>query len=617
MYPKQDRTPHDVEATNVESGHVSGQSDEVKVNGIRKTSMEYWVAKAEDVKDFIIGPNRSHFSTDASGEPHEDSNAYTSPNEKLWSMYNEEAAAYDKSLVEYLAGDMNALVTFAGLFSAAVTAFIIESYKALDQDSGDVTNLYLRRISLQLAAMTNASVTSLPPLDPPPFAPSHSAVLVNRLWVSSLVISLACALGALLVQSWTRRYTDLVTSAKGGADARAHVHAFLREGIARCGLGPLTVGLPAFMHVALFLFFAGLIEFFLPINAQVAHVTAGLVAVWAAAYLVFTLIVFKIHNAPFITPVTPVIRLILVFPIFAGVSIMRILISTLNAVPRMLHMDKFTNMTETEWLRISATLGRYRRFIDGDVFDKNHFTPERRYRAIRWLMKHIVHYDGFCRLFDILANLATTVDASQQTMTFDAIFCLSNYSHIFGHGIGSHIAHLLHYSADLEETSRKEQYVLSSTSLVCVLAMHSNRVERLKHADTRPRSTVWLELCQSRLLGALGKLGKDHNPAVALAARSTGIMLVCRTIQDLFHRVSSQDVTVFAPPDWTFWQVIAALGMDRQESDATVNLVEELAEFSVIFQLLPQPNKEDLDSISKAHITYGNPNRRLVVELKL
>ncbi|KAJ7222981.1 hypothetical protein B0H12DRAFT_291870 [Mycena haematopus] len=47
--------------------------------------------------------------------------------------------------------DMDGLLIFAGLFSAILTAFLIESYKTLSPDSGDTTVLLLAQISLQLS----------------------------------------------------------------------------------------------------------------------------------------------------------------------------------------------------------------------------------------------------------------------------------------------------------------------------------------------------------------------------------------------------------------------------------------------------------------------------------
>ncbi|KAJ7453760.1 hypothetical protein FB451DRAFT_1050045, partial [Mycena latifolia] len=80
---------------------------------------------------------------------------------KIWSVYVSEAEKYDKALVESWRSDMDGMLIFhislRGLFSASLTAFIIESYKTLNADSGDTNVLLLRQISGQLAATANGS----------------------------------------------------------------------------------------------------------------------------------------------------------------------------------------------------------------------------------------------------------------------------------------------------------------------------------------------------------------------------------------------------------------------------------------------------------------------------
>ncbi|KAJ7175327.1 hypothetical protein C8R46DRAFT_891529, partial [Mycena filopes] len=56
---------------------------------------------------------------------------------KLWGVYVTEAEKYDEGLVDSWKKDMEGLLIFAALFSAILTAFIIESYKSLNSDPGD------------------------------------------------------------------------------------------------------------------------------------------------------------------------------------------------------------------------------------------------------------------------------------------------------------------------------------------------------------------------------------------------------------------------------------------------------------------------------------------------
>ncbi|TDL29081.1 hypothetical protein BD410DRAFT_680454, partial [Rickenella mellea] len=97
--------------------------------------------------------------------------------------------------------DMDSLPIFAAPFSASVTAFVIESYKTLVQDSRDVTVEVLLQISRQLANGTQA-----PSAVRPTFQPDSTDIAINIFWFLSLAFSLACALAAALVRQWARKY---------------------------------------------------------------------------------------------------------------------------------------------------------------------------------------------------------------------------------------------------------------------------------------------------------------------------------------------------------------------------------------------------------------------------
>ncbi|KAJ6458692.1 hypothetical protein DFH09DRAFT_960926, partial [Mycena vulgaris] len=50
-------------------------------------------------------------------------------------------------VIESWKSDMEGMLIFAGLFSASLTTFIVESYKTLVQDPGDSTVQILTQIS--------------------------------------------------------------------------------------------------------------------------------------------------------------------------------------------------------------------------------------------------------------------------------------------------------------------------------------------------------------------------------------------------------------------------------------------------------------------------------------
>lgn len=97
----------------------------------------------------------------------------------------------------------------AGLFSASITAFILESYKNLKPDSSDMMVTLLTQISQQLSANANGSpIDILAQTDS--FQPTSSTLRVNAFWFLSLCFSLTCALAATLVEEWTRHYLQAI-----------------------------------------------------------------------------------------------------------------------------------------------------------------------------------------------------------------------------------------------------------------------------------------------------------------------------------------------------------------------------------------------------------------------
>ncbi|TDL17880.1 hypothetical protein BD410DRAFT_693574, partial [Rickenella mellea] len=129
---------------------------------------------------------------------------------------------YDRDLVHNWRDDMDSLLIFAALFFASVTAFVIESYKSLIQDTGDVTVSVLLQISQQLANNTQA------PAIVPKFQAQSRDVAVNVFWFLSLAFSLTCALAAVLVRQWARQYLRYPRSFSSTSE-RARARQFLFE----------------------------------------------------------------------------------------------------------------------------------------------------------------------------------------------------------------------------------------------------------------------------------------------------------------------------------------------------------------------------------------------------
>ncbi|KAF8149248.1 hypothetical protein K438DRAFT_1625161, partial [Mycena galopus ATCC 62051] len=111
----------------------------------------------------------------------------------------------------------------AGLFSAILTAFLVESYTTLSPDSGGTTVFVLTQISLQLSGIVNGTSFVIPA--PPPFVPPVTSLVCNALWFVSLGFSLSCALIATLVQQWAREFLHKSEMRSAGASSRICITA--------------------------------------------------------------------------------------------------------------------------------------------------------------------------------------------------------------------------------------------------------------------------------------------------------------------------------------------------------------------------------------------------------
>ncbi|KAI9438706.1 hypothetical protein H4582DRAFT_1814237, partial [Lactarius indigo] len=220
----------------------------------------------------------------------------------MWSGYMEEADKHDTRVSEAWKDDADGVLVFTGLFSATVATFIIESYKKLSPDSGDQTAYLLGQISQQLSVLS-PNGTYIAPTPSQTYSPSLSIILVNSLWLLSLVFSIASALVAILIQQWARRYIQLPTIPTISRD-RARVRSYLFLGILEYHMSRVVDAAPALLHLSVFLFFAGLVIFLFTIFKAVAIVTSICVGFIGFVYLILTILPCLDHSCPYRTPMS-------------------------------------------------------------------------------------------------------------------------------------------------------------------------------------------------------------------------------------------------------------------------------------------------------------------------
>ena len=180
----------------------------------------------------------------------------------------------------------------AGLFSAAVTSFLIDSFNNLQVDPAQQMVYYqqqnvalLAQISTQVASI--APQVSIPSTLPPPypaFRPNSSDVRANAFWFMSLVFSLVAALLATLVQQWVRDYIH-VFQRYGNPLKGARLRQYLYEGVEGWYMPRVARFVPGLVHLSLFLFFAGLVDSLLATSTTVGVTTIIPITICTSFYV--------------------------------------------------------------------------------------------------------------------------------------------------------------------------------------------------------------------------------------------------------------------------------------------------------------------------------------------
>ncbi|KAG8753529.1 hypothetical protein FRC11_007334, partial [Ceratobasidium sp. 423] len=240
-------------------------------------------AKVEQVKNkgaFGQRSNHDKLATDKVGEELE-------PDASIWRLYAEEAKEYDTEMAQERNKNLDTMLLFATLFSAIVTAFIIESTRLLEQDDSEVSTQFLLALvqSQQRIETGTPNITS-PPVEMPEFSPSTAARVINVLWFASLMISLGAAVVAILAKEWLSAFTSYRTR-------HAYEYALQRQArltsLNTWNMLPIIDMLPTLLNFALFIFSLGLIVRLWLLDFVVAGVITTISAIVGGFYFFFVI----------------------------------------------------------------------------------------------------------------------------------------------------------------------------------------------------------------------------------------------------------------------------------------------------------------------------------------
>ncbi|RDX45949.1 hypothetical protein OH76DRAFT_917327 [Lentinus brumalis] len=196
---------------------------------------------------------------------------------------------HSEEMIQRWNKEIDALLTYAGLFSAVLTAFNVESYQLLKPDSTDETTAILLQISAQLGSLSVASPfinSTLPSYEraaiSSPGTPRY-AVWLNALWFSSLICSLASASVGIMVKQWISEYSSGLS---GNSPEIARLRQYRFNSLRKWHVPIIVAMLPLLLQTALFLFLVGVVLLLWSLNTSVAAVALILVG----TLLVFTLL---------------------------------------------------------------------------------------------------------------------------------------------------------------------------------------------------------------------------------------------------------------------------------------------------------------------------------------
>ncbi|KZV96329.1 hypothetical protein EXIGLDRAFT_643272 [Exidia glandulosa HHB12029] len=198
--------------------------------------------------------------------------------EEAWQKCHHLVEKYDKGLCESYREQIDTLLVFAGLFSAVVTAFAVESYKWLQDDPTDTSAELLRQIVQLLANGTDSTPIAVPSLGRS--LPDAAAARINLYWFLSLTLSLSTALVGIVCKQWVREYERDVGQSPREA---LGVRQVKFEGLEYWKVGAVVASVPLLLQLALALFLIGILELLWRLHTGLATavtVVAGLTVIF-------------------------------------------------------------------------------------------------------------------------------------------------------------------------------------------------------------------------------------------------------------------------------------------------------------------------------------------------
>ncbi|RDB27382.1 hypothetical protein Hypma_004287 [Hypsizygus marmoreus] len=204
----------------------------------------------------------------------------------IWKSYMDEAKGHDQNNIANWNQSMDVILIFAALFSAILTAFLIEFYHPLQPDlqqAGiDQLMIITHLLEASLTGLKNSSplIPGVIPSDKPHVAPGAAAG-VNILWFVSLTCSLGAAIGAMVIKQWLQFY---MMGLSPNPYEYAHQHQYRYKALVAWHVPGIVSALPFIMLFSVGLFLVGLGLQLLQLHFAVAIASIGFMSAVLLCY---------------------------------------------------------------------------------------------------------------------------------------------------------------------------------------------------------------------------------------------------------------------------------------------------------------------------------------------
>ncbi|KAG8822746.1 hypothetical protein FRC19_005335 [Serendipita sp. 401] len=199
---------------------------------------------------------------------------------------------------------MDTLLVFAGLFSAVVTAFIVQVQQLLNETPQDRTN------DLILVLIKQVNASDYKPDISDNFKLSGNAIAANVLFFCSLVVTLFSALSAILVKQWILSY-DQRTKSGSTSQSRARARYRAWAALENAHMLKIISAIPMLLHAGLFLFFGGLMVWLFKFLGPIVYgTTLFFTSITVVLYVIFGVIGILVDDSPFQWPFVDLLRII-------------------------------------------------------------------------------------------------------------------------------------------------------------------------------------------------------------------------------------------------------------------------------------------------------------------